>query len=137
MVPGSVRCRPSTRMSRTVNGLKDGAEADCAEAWTLAASRHTAKTAAIPLRIISAGEYSVQIVVERKGHHDQQQREAHALPELHRALGYGLALDDFDRIIHQVPAVEQRDRQQVQHAEADADEREKSQVRDPAELRRL
>src|SRR2546421_4136046 len=129
MVPGSVRCRPSTRMSRTVKGLND-----CAETWTLAASRHTAKTAAIPLRIISTGEYSVYVVVEREGHHHQQQREPHALAELHRALGHRLALDDFDRIIHQVPAIEQRDRQQIQHAEADADEREESQVRDPAEL---
>src|SRR3990172_6940707 len=85
----------------------------------------------------SAGEKSVEVVVEGEGHHYQQQREPHALPDLDRALGNGPALYDLDRIIHQVPAVEQRDRQQVQHTQADADQREEREVRDPSRLRRL
>ena len=75
---------------------------------------------------------AVQVVVEGEHHHDQQQREADALAELHRALGDRAALDDFDRVIHQVPAVEQRNRQQVEHAQADADEGEEAEVGDPA-----
>src|SRR5206468_5953624 len=85
----------------------------------------------------SAGQQAIEVVVESEGHHDQKQRKTDTLPELHRALGNRPAFDDLDRIVHQVPAVEQRNRQQVQHAKADADEREESEIRDPAHLRRL
>jgi len=46
-VPGSVRCKPSTRMSLTLNGWNDCA---CAAAATV--SVHAANTAARRLRII-------------------------------------------------------------------------------------
>src|SRR5438046_8589947 len=101
-------------MSLTTKGWKD-----CAIAPAAAASRIAAHTAANPLLIPLAGEKTVQVVVEREGHHHQQQRQANALPELHRALGDRPALDDLDRVVQEVAAVEQRDRQQVEHAEAD------------------
>src|SRR5688572_26405166 len=120
-------------MSFTTNGWKP-----CAPAPVATAARHSANTAAIaPVRSISAGEQAIQVVVESKCHHYEKQRQANALPELHRALGNGPAFHNLDRIIQQVSAIEQRDGQQVEHAEADADEREEREVRDPSELRRL
>src|SRR5207253_5889988 len=110
---------------------------DCACAATAAASAHAASTAVKPLRIInresSTGKQAIQIVIESESHHHQQQRKTDALSELHEALGDRPPLDDLDRIVHQVSAVEQRDRQQIQHAEADADQREEGEVRHPAE----
>src|SRR3954471_17803834 len=150
-MPGSVRCNPSTRMSLMTNGLKPLCGA-CAsgigiEGWegcgacaaaAAAASRHAASTArAIPERSISAAQETIEVVVEGESHHDQQQRKTHALPELHRALGHGPAFYKFDRIVHEMPAIEQRDRQQVEHAQTDADERKECEVISESHLRRL
>src|SRR5262245_10011338 len=105
-------------MSLMVNGWNA-----CAPAGAAAASRSAASTAATQWRISNRSRAN-QVVVEGQNHYCQQQREADALAELHRALGNRSALENFDQIVHQVSAVEQRNRQQVEHAEADAEQRE-------------
>ena len=52
--------------------------------------------------------------------------EPDPLPELHGAIGHRAPLNDFEQIIHQVPTVQQRNRQQIQHAQADADQRDEA-----------
>src|SRR4051812_23408100 len=123
-------------MSLTVKGWNDWA---CATATM--ASVHAATTAARRLRIIncepSTGNQAIQIVIESEGHHYKQQRKTHALSEFHETLGHWPPLGNLDRIVHQVSAIEQRNRQQIQHAETDADERKESEIGNPAEARRL
>src|SRR5260370_42254537 len=103
------------------------------------ASVHAATTAARRLRIIncesSTGNQAIQIVIESEGHHYEQQRKTHALSELHEALGHWPPLGNLDRIVHQVPAIEQRDPQPIQYAEADADEGREGQIGNPTEAR--
>src|SRR5258706_16268665 len=83
----------------------------------------------------SAGEQSIEVVVEREERKPEQQCESQPLPDLHRPLGNGTSLHDLGEIIHQVPPIEQRNGQQVEHAEAYAHEREEAEVGDPADLR--
>src|ERR1700682_4747856 len=83
----------------------------------------------------SAGEQSIDVVVEREERESEQECQAESLSDLHGPLGDGTSLRDFGEIIHQVPSVQQGNRQQVEHAEADAHEREEAEVGDPAELR--
>src|SRR5205809_4029505 len=72
-VPASVRCTPSTRMSRIVKGW-------IARAGS-AASRRTARKRRFKE---SAGEQSVEIVIEREEREPEEERQAKALADLHR-----------------------------------------------------
>src|SRR5688500_20339983 len=84
----------------------------------------------------SAGEESVQVVVEREEGESEQERQAQPLPDLHRLLGHRASLHDFGEIIHQVTPIQQRYRKEIEHSEAHAHEREEPEPGDPAELRR-
>src|SRR3954470_2752165 len=141
-VPGSTRCRPSTRMSRTVKG-------STAQAFAASARPATAETVRTRKRLkcffIDSGEraggedrrrQSTVVLSEEPGdvveqgdrHHHQQHRHATALQALHPRVGDAPARDGLPKIIHQVPTVQDGQRQQVQHAEAHADQSEEQQV---------
>src|SRR5262245_33635224 len=101
-VPASVRCTPSTRMSRMVKG------------WMARTGSATARTAARKKRFKeSAGEESIEVVVEREEGEAQQQCESKPLADLHGPLGHRATLHDFGQIIHQVPPVQQGNREQI------------------------
>src|SRR5438128_786311 len=85
----------------------------------------------------SAREQAVDVVVEREEGQAEKQREPETLSDLHGPFRDGTSLHNFGEIIHQVPPIQQGNRQQVEHAEAHAHERQEAEVADPAELRRL
>src|SRR6476469_7133161 len=96
MVPGSVRCTPSTRMSRTTNGSTAHAAHDSADATRLATSADTATRARL---IRGRSEQAGNIIEECKGHQDSEHRHAYALTDLECSVGYGTAFDKFGEII--------------------------------------
>src|SRR4029079_6605317 len=121
-VPASVRCTPSTRMSRMTKG------------WMARDARGTRSATARRRRWkmrrrlkASAGEQAIQVVVEGEEGEAQEQREPETLPDFHDTFGDRPAHDDFGEIIHQVPPIQQRNGQQVQHAEAHAHEGEEAE----------
>src|SRR6187402_1355187 len=123
-VPASVRCTPSTRMSRMVNG------------WIARTGSATARSQARKKRFKdSAGEESVEVVVEREEREPQQQGKTQSLADLHGLFGHGTALHDFGEIIHQVTPIQQGNREEIEHSEAHAHQREEAKPRDPAQLR--
>src|SRR4051812_26288028 len=126
-----MRWMPSMRMSLMTNGSK--AQADCANRSAKSAARNDL---VIERRLLPS-ELAVDIVVEREDHQEQEHGQAESLAQLHDALRYGTSLDELDDVVQQVSAVQQRDGQQVQHAEADADEREEGDVRREAQPGRL
>src|SRR4051812_33279413 len=132
-VPASVRWTPSTRMSLMVKG-------SIARTGSALASAHATRRRRPGLRErfkFSAGEESIDVVVEGENGEAQEECQPHALPDLHRSLGDGTPLQDFREIIHEMPAIQQRNGQEIQHAEAHAHESEKHERGHPAELRRL
>src|SRR6266550_6223760 len=134
MVPASVRCTPSTRMSRTVNGSNAKAPAACMAAHSAISSARTTRSrggamACMVLeRLVRCGlrpsEQAGDVIEQGKGHEHCEHGHADALTDFERAIGYRAALENFGEIIQQMPTVQERHRQQVEHAEADADERE-------------
>src|SRR5687767_9175910 len=120
-------------MSRMTNG------------WIASAGKLATSAAAIARRRLtmrerfkdSAGEQTIEVVVEGEEGKSHEQRETQALPDLHGPFGDGTAFHDFGEIIHQVPSIEQRYGQEIEHAEAHAHEGEEAQIGDPAELRGL
>ena len=80
---------------------------------------------------------SGNVIEKRQRHQHGQHRHADALADLERAVGDGTALDNLGEIIQQMSPIQQRNRQQVEHAEADADEREIADEHEHARLRRL
>src|SRR5258706_8233706 len=103
-VPASVRCTPSTRMSRMTNGwmASDGKEAASA---SRKARRENKLRACFK---ISAGEQSIEGVVEGEEGEAEEHREAETLAHLHHALRDRAALHDFGEILHQGPSIEDR-----------------------------
>src|SRR3954468_22118959 len=83
-VPASVRCTPSTRMSRTVKG------------WMAKAGSATARMQAKRKRFkASAGEESIYVVVEREEGEPEEERKAQTLSDLHRPLRNRTSLHDL------------------------------------------
>src|SRR5438105_7571918 len=126
MVPASMRWMPSMRMSRMVKG--SNAWADRASSIANRAARNAARNSLVIERRLLSRELAVDVVVERKDHQEQEHGEAESLAQLHHALRYGAALHNLDDVVQQVPPVQQRNGQQIQHAQADADEREEGDV---------
>src|SRR5690242_16961797 len=118
MVPASVRCTPSTRMSLMTKGSKASAGTAMAAAHAMRRRRRRVRGRVKG----SAGEEAVDVVVEREDREPDEKRESEALTDLHRTFRHRAALHDFGEIIHQVPPVEERDRQEIEHAEAHAHE---------------
>src|SRR5690348_9652995 len=114
MVPASVRCTPSTRMSLMTKG-------SIASAGTAMAAAHAMRRRRRRLRGRvkgSAREEAVDVVVEGEHGEAEKEREAEALADLHHAFRDGAPLHDFGEIIHQVSSIQQRNRQQIEDAEA-------------------
>src|SRR3954468_24550839 len=107
-VPASVRCTPSTRMSRMTKGSKASAGRDAVSAHAIARRRPENRGR---FKLDSAREQAIDVVVESEKRECQQQRETESLPDFHRPVGYRAALHDFGKIIHQVPPIEERNRQ--------------------------
>src|SRR5512135_335400 len=103
IVPASVRCTPSTRMSLTTKGSKASAGTAMAAAHAMTRRRRRMRGRVKG----SAGEEAVDVVVEGEDRESHEEREAEALPDLHRTIRHRAALHDFGEIIHQVPAVQQ------------------------------
>src|SRR5260221_6787457 len=147
-VPASVRCTPATWMSRTVKG--SNAKAATGSANDTEASAGASVNSARKCKVVrrawrfavraharSAGrrsEQSGKIIEECEGHQYGERRNADALADLECVVGDGTAFDDFGEIIQQMPTIQQRNRQQVEHAQADADQ---GQVADEDECARL
>src|SRR5690349_17575397 len=113
-------------MSRTVKG------------WMARAGSATARMQAKRKRFrASAGEESVYVVVEREEGEPEEKCQAQPLSDFHGLLRNRTALHDLGEIIHQVPPIEERNGQQVEHAQAHAHEGEEAQVGDPSQLRGL
>src|SRR5437867_1573634 len=121
-------------MSRTTNGSKAEATgrtrtANSAPARTI--SVRTRHAAAPATRWTAAGmvrrrcsEQTGKVIEKRQRHQYRKHGHADSLADLEGAVGNGTALDEFGEIIQQMPPIQQRNRQQVEHAETDADQRE-------------
>ena len=81
-----------------------------------------------------AHEVVQDVVVERQTHQAGQQGQADVLPGGHRALAQRTALDQLDKVIQQVPAVQERDRQQVDDRQAQRQQGEEDQEPGRAQL---
>ena len=68
---------------------------------------------------------------------NQIQAVTHALKPIHPGVGDAFAGQPFPKIIHQVSSVEDRQRHQVQHAQAHADQGQEHQVLGESEAGRL
>src|SRR3569832_131786 len=152
MVPGSTRCRPSTRMSLTENGETAhafAAKASAATAETVRTRKRLmcffmnqgwARTAswAMPFSaLLGLSKQARDVVEQLDRHHEQQHRDPATLQALHPGLGDAPARDGLPKIIHQVPPIQDRERQQVQHTEAHGNEGEEHEVLREPEARRL
>src|SRR5882672_6063156 len=119
-------------MSRTTNGSKAASVAGSrgpTRARSSAKSRRRRGAAARHTRLAPASdlhsrfsEHSGDVIKKRQRHQDRQHGHANALADIEGAVGYGTALDEFREIIQQMATIQQRNRQQVEHAETDADE---------------
>src|SRR5262245_5498858 len=110
-----MRCSPSMRISPTVNSL--------VSIWAWAAG--TASTAGMAAQMVrriidNSAEQPRKIVVERKAHQHEQQHDADLLADRLCPLRQRTALRELGELIDDLPAVEDRDRQQVQHEKAHA-----------------
>src|SRR5262249_32463383 len=112
-----MRWMPSMRMSRITKGSNAWAARMISIVDSAATNAARSNNLVIERRLLSR-ELAVDVVVEREDHQEQEHGEAESLAQLHRALRYGAPLEQFDEIVQQVSAVQQRYRQQVQHAEA-------------------
>src|SRR5205809_7796843 len=112
-VPASVRCRPSTRMSFSVNGSTAHAEPPvkaAARARDKTVGRNELKRGEKRMR----GNWSVQaqkaghVVVESERHHQEHDGHAASLQPLKPSLRDRPPCHCFEKIIHQVSAIEHR-----------------------------
>src|SRR5690606_12808319 len=71
----------------------------------------------------SAHQVVDDVVVERQAHQGGNQGQADVLADRHRALAHRAALDQLDKVIQQVTAVQDGDRKQVEDAKAEREQR--------------
>ena len=88
-------------------------------------------------RCMTEAQQAGHVVVESQGHHHQHDGHPAALQPFQPPLGDRPSRHCLEKIIHQVPPIEDRQRKQVQHPEADADDREQPEVIREAEADRL
>src|SRR6266571_2601595 len=124
-----MRWMPSTRISLTTKGSN-------AHAGPVSTSRSAARSAFFTDGSLTR-EQAVEVVVDGERHQEEEQREAQALAQFHRSLRNRAALENLDDIIEQVSPIQYGNRKQVEHTQADADQREKCDVGADPELRRL
>src|SRR3990167_7160093 len=128
-VPGSTRWSPSTRMSRTVKG--SAAQAGKAASSAVATAERVRPRR--PVLIFLMGEVrsasqAGHIIEQGDGHEGQKYRDTSALQALHPDVGNAASSHTLPKIIHQVPSVQDGQRQQVEHPQTDADQSEKQEV---------
>src|SRR4051794_4205458 len=114
MVPASVRCTPSTRMSRTVNGSNAHAGTAHAQAHTAASSAGTARRRSLGRTLIfvvrrgerSRSEQAGNVIEQCEGHENGQHGHTNSLADLESAVRNRAALEYFGEIIQQMPAIQ-------------------------------
>src|SRR4029453_3786635 len=110
MVPASVRCTPSTRMSRTVNGSKahDVAAHSAATSAGAARRRRGGRRRMLWERPGERGrsEQGGNVIEQCEGHENRQHGHTDALADLESAVRDRAALEYFGEIIQQMPAVQ-------------------------------
>ena len=77
------------------------------------------------------------VVEESNGHQCQHDGRATALQAFQPQLGNRAARRRFEKMVHEVAAIEHRQRQQIEHAQTDADNRQKTKVVGQADANRL
>src|SRR5438034_5840404 len=85
----------------------------------------------------SAGEEAIDVVVEGEEGESEKKCQAETLSDFHRPFRHRTPSDDFGEIIHQVPTIEERNRQQIENPEAHAHESQEAHGGDPAQHRGL
>src|SRR5690606_34386634 len=121
---------PSTRMSRTTKGSPC-----CAATGSAPRPRTTTMRTAVPARKncftrTSATGQPDDIVEKGEAHQEQQQQDADLLADDLHPLGYRAAFRDLNELVDDLPAVQQGNRQQVDDAQADTDDRQEAQEGD-------
>src|SRR5690606_1824123 len=132
-----MRCRPSTRMSATVNGSKFWAWTGAARAAASARLRRRRRAigrviinpwvfagGTLPAVRVGSGTEPEYVVVEGQPHQPGQQDQTDILPCRQRTVADRTAFDQLDKVIQQVPAIQYRDRQQVHDAQAEREDRQ-------------
>src|SRR5690606_16606392 len=137
-VPGSTRCRPSTRMSLSVNGstAQAGKEASRLAAMEVSVRPRSPRRMVFMDQKWSARQ-SGHIVEQGHSHHRHQDGHAPTLEAFEPDVRYRSPRDTFPKIIHQVPPIEDGQGQQVQHTQADADQCQEHDVLGDAHAGRL
>ncbi len=79
--------------------------------------------------VVQLIDYSGDVVVKRETHEQQESQDADLLPENLCSFRKWAAFQSFDGLIHYLSAIENWNRQQVQHTEADTDQRQEIQKR--------
>ena len=74
------------------------------------------------------------IVIKCEAHQQEQRKYANLLPDNLRPIGQRAAFHPFRNLVHDLPAIQDRNRQQVEDAQTDADENQKI---DKIELKEL
>src|SRR5512143_747104 len=120
-------------MSLTTNGSKAWTGTGASPVKSAATSARSAPMRRARPRSEQPGE----VIEKCQRHQHRQHRHADALADLEGAIGNGTALQQFGEIIQQMPPIQKRNGEQVEHTEADADEGEIADERERAGLRRL
>ena len=81
----------------------------------------------LPSVLHPLAKYSRDIVVKGKTHQKYEREYSELLSDDLRAFGQRAAFDQLNRLVDNLAAIKNRHRQQVQHAQADADQSQKSQ----------
>src|SRR5437868_3206578 len=123
-VPGSVRCRPSTRMSFSTKG----STAQAIPAWNIPVTARASKPRRKGRRFAPelkeedmgtgssvSARIAGDVIGKGQGQHQHQDQEASRLEFLLPPVGDGAAAQALEKIIHEVPAIEHGQGQQVQH----------------------
>src|ERR671911_87097 len=80
----------------------------------------------------SSMELAHDVVEQRDAHEQHQKRKTDLLAEHLRPLGERGAFEPFGQLKHDLPAVENRDREKVQEAETQRDQYQKTEERSDA-----
>src|SRR3954453_423108 len=120
-----MRCRPSILMSPTVNSP------DSVCASTAGTARKADRAATYFNRIFRVGsaEQPGQVVVESETHEHEQQQDADLLANGLCAFGERTALHEFGDLVDHLPAVEDRNGQQIQHEQTHTHDRQEGKER--------
>src|SRR5207342_3393801 len=123
-----MRCRPSMRMSETLKASKSWAKAGALRAAARARLKRRRRAG---MRVIinpkkaaqraenerESGDQSKNVVIKSQSHQPGQQGQAGVLARHQQTFADRTARNQLDKVIQQVPAIQDRDRQQVHDAQ--------------------